>query len=43
VGPLALAWATESFESQRAGMATIVLLLAFGLVLLCAVREERTL
>ena len=43
VGPLTLAWATESFESQRAGMATIVLLLALGLVLLCAVREERTL
>ena len=43
VGPLALAWATESFESQRAGMATIVLLLVLGLVLLCAVREERTL
>ncbi|WP_323378560.1 MFS transporter [Skermanella mucosa] len=41
VGPLLLAWATESFESQRAGMATIVLLLALGLVLLFAVREER--
>ncbi|EWY42392.1 MFS transporter [Skermanella stibiiresistens SB22] len=41
VGPLLLAWATESFQSQRAGMATIVLLLLLGFVLLFAVREER--
>jgi MFS transporter, UMF1 family len=39
-GPLALAWATEFFASQRAGMATIVLLLTLGLLFLLGVRED---
>jgi len=39
-GPLALAWATEFFANQRAGMATIVLLLTLGLLLLLGVSED---
>lgn len=37
-GPLILGWATLAFDSQRAGMATIVLFLVVGLVLLMTVR-----
>lgn len=40
-GPLLLGWATLAFDSQRAGMATIVLFLAVGFALLMTVREER--
>ena len=40
-GPLVLGWATLAFDSQRAGMATIVLFLVAGLALLTTVREER--
>lgn len=38
-GPLALAWATLAFDSQRAGMATILAFLTAGLLLLLTVRE----
>jgi UMF1 family MFS transporter len=40
LGPLALGWATLAFASQRAGMATIVVFFAAGLVLLLPVRER---
>lgn len=40
-GPLVLGWATLAFDSQRAGMATIVGFLVVGFVLLLTVREER--
>lgn len=39
MGPAVLAWATLAFDSQRAGMATILAFLAIGFVLLLAVRE----
>ena len=38
VGPALLAWATLAFESQRAGMTTVVVLLAGGLAILCTVK-----
>ncbi|GHD39498.1 MFS transporter [Thalassobaculum fulvum] len=38
-GPLVLGWATLAFDSQRAGMATILVFLAAGLLLLRTVRE----
>jgi len=38
-GPLALGWATLVFDSQRAGMATILLFLIAGFALLLTVRE----
>ena len=41
LGPWVLAWATLAFDSQRAGMATIVVFLAVGLVLLLPVAEPR--
>jgi len=41
-GPLILGWATLAFDSQRAGMATIVLFLVAGLVLLQGVRLPGT-
>jgi len=40
-GPLVLGWATLAFDSQRAGMATIVVFLAVGFALLLTVREEK--
>lgn len=40
LGPLALTWATEAFESQRAGMATIIVFLIAGLLLLVPVKER---
>lgn len=40
-GPLVLGWVTLAFDSQRAGMATIVLFLAVGFALLLTVREKR--
>lgn len=39
VNPLVLAWATLAFQSQRAGMATVVVFLAAGALLLLRVRE----
>jgi UMF1 family MFS transporter len=41
LGPLAFGFATDLFNSQRAGMATILVFLAIGLVLLLPVREPR--
>ncbi len=38
-GPAALAWATDAFGSQRAGMATILLFLLGGGAILASVRE----
>jgi len=42
LGPAALAWATASTGSQRAGMATIVLFMALGLAGIWSLREEKT-
>jgi UMF1 family MFS transporter len=39
-GPAALGWATLAFASQRAGMATILVFLVVGFVLLASVRTE---
>jgi len=39
VGPLALGWATAAFDSQRAGMATILVFFLAGLVMMLGVRE----
>jgi len=41
LGPLAFAFATDLFDSQRAGMATILVFLGLGLLLLLPVREPR--
>lgn len=38
-GPAALAWATAAFQSQRAGMATILVFLLGGAAILTTVRE----
>ena len=38
-GPASYAWATHVFDSQRAGMATILLLWLTGMILLWTVRE----
>jgi len=38
-GPLALGWATLAFDSQRAGMATILVFLVAGFLLLLTVKE----
>ena len=40
-GPAVLAWATLTFESQRAGMATIIAFFAVGIVLLSWVAAPR--
>jgi MFS transporter, UMF1 family len=39
IGPAVLAWTTDAFDSQRAGMATILVFLAVGLALLLKVPE----
>ncbi|MEQ9489761.1 MAG: MFS transporter [Alphaproteobacteria bacterium] len=39
VGPLVLGWVTLAFDSQRAGMATIIVFLVVGLVLLQRVKK----
>ena len=39
--PLTLGWATLLFDSQRAGMATILGFLVVGFLLLLSVREPR--
>lgn len=41
LAPLAIAWATTAFDSQRAGLFVIVAFLAAGLMLISGVREER--
>ncbi|MFQ5939507.1 MAG: MFS transporter, partial [Alphaproteobacteria bacterium] len=41
VGPAVLGWATLAFDSQRAGMATILPFLLVGAALLLTVREPR--
>lgn len=38
LGPMALALVTAAFDSQRAGMAVIIVFFAVGLVLLLKVR-----
>ncbi|NQU61350.1 MAG: MFS transporter [Rhodospirillales bacterium] len=40
-GPALLAWATVAFDSQRAGMATILVFFIGGLVLLAGVPDKR--
>ncbi len=41
LGPALLAWVTASFQSQRAGMATILVFLLAGLALLIGVPDRR--
>ena len=41
VGPAVLAWVTVLFDSQRAGMATILVFFVVGLVLLAGVPDRR--
>ncbi len=41
IGPWAFAVATQAFESQRAGMATILVLFAIGLTVMITVRDPR--
>ncbi len=41
IGPALLAWATVAFDSQRAGMATILVFFVVGLVLLAGVPDRR--
>ena len=41
LGPLALGWATAAFDSQRAGMATILVFFLGGLLLMLGVREPQ--
>ncbi len=41
LGPLFLAWTTQAFDSQRVGMATIIVFLALGFLLLLPVRDPR--
>ena len=42
IGPSMLALVTDVSESQRAGMAVVIVLFAVGLLLLLGVREPRT-
>ncbi|WP_119460595.1 MFS transporter [Rhodospirillaceae bacterium SYSU D60014] len=42
LGPAVLGWATFAFDSQRAGMATILPFFVVGLLLLLSVREPRS-
>ncbi|MEQ8193323.1 MAG: MFS transporter, partial [Rhodospirillales bacterium] len=42
MGPAVLGWVTAMFDSQRAGMATIIVFFAAGLLLLLPVREVRS-
>jgi UMF1 family MFS transporter len=39
LGPLTLAWATMAFDSQRAGMATVLVFLAVGFALLLPIKD----
>jgi len=41
LGPIAFGFATGFFDSQRAGMATILVFLVAGLLLLIPVKEPR--
>ncbi|MGE0719038.1 MAG: MFS transporter, partial [Alphaproteobacteria bacterium] len=40
MGPAALAWATLAFDSQRAGMATILVFFVIGFAILATVRVK---
>ncbi len=42
MGPLAFGWATMAFDSQRAGLVTILLFWLAGMVLLAFVRSEKS-
>lgn len=39
VGPALFGWATVTFDTQRAGMATVLVFMALGAGLLCSVKE----
>ena len=39
LGPLFLAWATLAFDSQRAGMATIIAFLVLGFLLMLPISD----
>ena len=41
LGPALLAWVTVAFDSQRAGMATILVFFLVGLVILSGVPDRR--
>ncbi|HLW27110.1 MAG TPA: MFS transporter [Kiloniellales bacterium] len=41
LGPAVLAFVTGLFDSQRAGMASIVIFFLFGFLVLCSVKEQR--
>jgi UMF1 family MFS transporter len=41
IGPAVLAWATLAFDSQRAGMASIIVFFAIGFVVLMGVESRR--
>jgi UMF1 family MFS transporter len=41
LGPLVLAFATDIFESQRVGMATILIFFVVGVLFLIGVEEPR--
>jgi UMF1 family MFS transporter len=41
MGPAVLAWATLAFDSQRAGMASIIVFFAIGFVILMGVESRR--
>lgn len=43
IGPAVLAWATLAFDSQRAGMATIIVFFAIGFAILLGVEGRRRL
>ena len=39
LGPAVLAWVTAIFASQRAGMATVIIFIAAGMLILTTVKE----
>ncbi|MEE8562344.1 MAG: MFS transporter, partial [Alphaproteobacteria bacterium] len=42
VGPFLFAWATTAFDSQRAGMATVLAFFVVGFVILWPLKEPGT-
>jgi UMF1 family MFS transporter len=42
MGPLAIGIVTTATQSNRLGVACVLIFLVLGFVLLCGVREERT-
>ena len=42
MGPAVLAWITATFASQRAGMTTVIVLIAVGAAVLTTVKEPKT-